>query len=47
MALGAKSKFGAPMFEAEVVRKQMCCIAESTCDNFGTFRRPCSDLAPQ
>jgi len=32
-------KFGAPMFEPEVFRKQIHCIAESTCDIVGTFRR--------
>jgi len=37
MAPGARSKFGAPMFEAEVFRKQIYCIEESTCDNFGMF----------
>jgi len=35
------------MFEPEVIRKQMYCIAESTCDIVGTFRRPRSDLAPR
>jgi len=43
MAPGARSKFGAPVFEPEVFRKQMYCIS---CDIFGTFRRPHSDLAP-
>jgi len=28
------------MFEPEVFRKQMYSIEESTCDIFGTFRRP-------
>jgi len=27
-------------FEPKVFRKQMCCIEESLCDIFGTFRRP-------
>jgi len=36
----ARSKFGAPMFESEVFRKQMYCIEESTCDTVGAFRRP-------
>jgi len=27
MASGARSKFGAPMFETELFRKQMYCIA--------------------
>jgi len=34
------------MFESEVFRKQNQCIEESTCDIFGTFRRPRSDSAP-
>jgi len=29
MAPGARSTFGASMFEPEVFRKQMCCIDES------------------
>ena len=45
MAPGARSKFGAPMFEPEVFRKQMYCTEESTCDIVETFRRPRSDLA--
>ena len=40
MAPGARSEFGALMFELEVLRKQMYCIEESTCDIVGTFRRP-------
>jgi len=28
------------MFEPEVFRKQIYCVEESSCDNFGTFRRP-------
>ena len=40
MAPGARSKFGAPMFEPELIRKQMYCIKESTCVIVGTFRRP-------
>jgi len=39
MAPGARSKFGASMFEPEVFRNQMYCIEESTCDIVGTFRR--------
>jgi len=39
MAPGPRSKFGAPVFEPEVFRKQMYCVEESTCDNVGTFRR--------
>jgi len=31
MAPGARSKFGAPIFEPEVFRKQMYCIEEITC----------------
>jgi len=48
MAPGAKTKFGALMFEPEIFRKQIHCIEESTCDIFGTFRRPgnCAPLAP-
>jgi len=46
MAPGARSKFGAPMFEAQLFRKQIYCIEESTCDIFGTFQRPSSDSAP-
>jgi len=46
MAPGARSKFGAPMFEPEVFRKQMYCIEKSTCDIVRTFRLPRSDLAP-
>jgi len=37
---GARSKFGASMFETEVFRKQIYCVEESTCDIFGTFIRP-------
>jgi len=40
MAPGARSKFGTPMFEPEVFRKQIYFIKESTCDIVGTFRRP-------
>jgi len=40
MAPGARSNFGAPIFEPEVFQKQMYCIKESTCDIVGTFRRP-------
>jgi len=50
----ARSKFGAPMFETEVVVKKMYCIEESTCDIFGLFGAPmvtrsqgnCDPLAP-
>ena len=40
MVPGTRSKFGAPMFETEVFRKQMYCIEESTHDIVGTFRHP-------
>jgi len=40
MAPGAGSKFGAPMFEAEVFWKQIYCIEESACDIVETFQRP-------
>jgi len=40
MVPGARSKFGAPVFEFEVFWKQMYCIEESTCHIAGTFRRP-------
>jgi len=40
MAPGARSKFGATMFEREFFRKQMYCIEESTCDILETFRSP-------
>jgi len=50
----ARSKFGVPMFEPEVFRKQMHCIEEGTCDIVGTLgalraviRRPHNDLAPE
>jgi len=46
MGCRARSKFGVPMFEPEVLRKQMYCIEESTCDIIGTFQRPCSHSAP-
>ena len=40
MAPAARSKFGNPMFEPKVFRKQMNCIGESTCNIVGIFRRP-------
>ena len=53
MAPGARHKFGVPMFEPDVFRKQIYCIEESTCDIVGTIRRPpqvlgahCSGIAP-
>ena len=45
MASGAGNQLGAPMIELEVVRKQIYCIEESTCDIFVTFRRPRVDSA--
>jgi len=39
MEPGARSKFGAPMFEPEVFQKQMHCIEESTRDIVRAFRR--------
>jgi len=45
MAPGAGSKFGALMLEPEVLRKQMYCIEESTCNFFGA-RRIVLPLAP-
>ena len=42
----ARSKFGVPMFEPGVFRKQMYCIEESACDIVETFRRPHSVSAP-
>jgi len=44
MARGARIKFGAPMFESEVFRMQICGIEESTCDIVGTFRVPLQSL---
>jgi len=40
MTPGARSKFGAPIFDPEVFQKQMYFIEESTCDIVGTFRLP-------
>ena len=34
-----KNKFGAPLVEPELFRKQIYCIEESTCEIVGTFRR--------
>jgi len=34
-----KKQVWRPMFEAEIFRKQMYCVDESTCDSVGTFRR--------
>jgi len=42
------SKFGDPMFEFEVFRKQTYCIEKSCCDIVGIFRRlPQSFAAPR
>ena len=38
--------FGARMFEFELFRKKIYCIAESTCDIFWIFGAPHSDSAP-
>ena len=54
MAPGARSKFGAPMFETDLLEANVVySFEESTSDTFGTFRLPpqllgalCSDLAP-
>jgi len=40
MAPGARSKFGAPMFEPEVFRKQMYSIEEGTRYIVGIFSAP-------
>jgi len=40
MASGARTKFGAPVFEPEVLSKQICCIEGSICDIVGNFRCP-------
>jgi len=47
MAPGARNKFGTPMFEPKVFRKQMYCIEESTCDIVGSFRCPRIESAPR
>jgi len=36
----ARNKFGTPVFQPKVFRKQIYCIEESTCNIAGTFRRP-------
>jgi len=46
MAPGARSKFGAPMVELDLFRKQIYCFEGSTCDIVGTFQLPHSDSAP-
>jgi len=40
MAPGARNKFGAPMFELEVFRKQMYCFEKSAYDIVVTFWSP-------
>jgi len=40
MAPGAGNKFGTPLLETEVFRKQTYCVEESTCVIVGTFLRP-------
>ena len=40
MAPGERSKFGIPMFETEVFRKQIYCIEERICDIAETFVAP-------
>ena len=47
MAPGARSKFGAPMFEPEVFRKQMHCIEESACDIVRPLWGPHNHSAPR
>jgi len=37
MALGARNKFGEPMFEPKVFQMEIYCIKESTFDIVGTF----------
>jgi len=45
MAPRARNKFGDPMFEPKMFRKQMCCTEGSTCDIVVTFRLLPSDSA--
>jgi len=44
MAPGARNKFGAPMFEPEVLGSK-CAVEESTCDIVVTFGASRSDSA--
>ena len=37
---GARSMFGAPLFEPEVFRKEIYCIEGSNCEIVGTIWRP-------
>ena len=46
MATGTRSKFGAPKFVTGIFRKQMYYIEESTCEIFGTIRRPAVSRRP-
>jgi len=46
MAPGARSKFGAPMFETEVFRMQIYCISEIIVTFLGLFGAPRSHSAP-
>ena len=46
MAPGARSKFGAPMFEFEVFRQQMYCIEQVILTLLGLFDSPRSYSAP-
>jgi len=46
MAPGARSKFGALVFEPVVFQKQMFCIEKSAGDMVATFRWPHSDSEP-
>jgi len=46
MVPGTGSKFGAPMFEPDVFRKQMICIETSTINTVGLFGAPQSYSAP-
>jgi len=42
----ARRRFGTPMFETEVFRKQKYCVEESACDIVGAFRRPPQRFGP-
>jgi len=44
---GKKHKFGAPMFQPDLIRKQIYSMeVRGTCDTVGTFLRPGSHLVP-
>jgi len=47
MAPGARSKFGAPIFEPEDLRKQMYCNVECMRDIVAIFWRPRNHSAPR